>query len=375
MTVETSPPPLWIDDTNSLKQLVEDLSAQYRIAVDTESNSLHAYRERVCLIQFSTEEKDYLVDPLALEDLSSLAPVFANPKIEKIFHAAEYDLICMSRDFGFKFVNLFDTMQAARILGYKFVGLDNILAEKFSVKVNKRFQKANWGARPLTSAQLEYASMDTQYLIALRDMLEKELREAGRWDLAQDDFLLAQSVDTPAEKLNGSSWKRFSSRKNITLRELTILSELTRCRDEIAEKLDRPPFKVIANTMLLNIAKNIPEKDVDLAGIGLSQKQIRLWGSQILAAVRRGVKAPLVKVDQAKRPEDMVLKRLDALKTWRKKTADKMKVESDIVLPKRFLSILSEHPPGSIDELKSIMRESPNRFNKFGDQIFNLIGG
>jgi ribonuclease D len=127
--------------------------------------------------------------------------------------------------------------------------------------------------------------------------------------------------------------------------------------------------------MLLNIAKNIPEKDVDLAGIGLSQKQIRLWGSQILAAVRRGVKAPLVKVDQAKRPEDMVLKRLDALKTWRKKTADKMKVESDIVLPKRFLSILSEHPPGSIDELKSIMHESPNRFNKFGDQIFNLIGG
>lgn len=375
MTVETSSPPLWIDDTNGLKQLVHDLSAQRRIAVDTESNSLHAYRERVCLIQFSTEEKDYLVDPLALEDLSSLAPVFADPKIEKIFHAAEYDLICMSRDFGFKFINLFDTMQAARILGNKFVGLDNILAEKFSVKVNKRHQKANWGARPLTAAQLEYASMDTQYLIALRDMLEKELREAGRWDLAQDDFLLAQSVDMPAERLNGSSWKRFSSRKNITLRELTVLSELTRCRDEIAEKLDRPPFKVIANKMLLNIAKNLPEKDVDLAGIGLSQKQIRLWGSQILAAVRRGVKAPLVKVDQAKRPKDTVLKRLDALKTWRKKTADKMKVESDIILPKRFLSILSEYPPVSMDELKSIMRASPARFRKFGDQIFNLIGG
>ncbi|HSM70282.1 MAG TPA: HRDC domain-containing protein [Anaerolineales bacterium] len=375
MTVETSSPPLWIDETDGLVQLVNDLSAQRRIAVDTESNSLHAYRERVCLIQFSTDEKDYLVDPLVLEDLSSLAPIFADPKIEKIFHAAEYDLICMSRDFGFKFVNLFDTMQAARILGYKFVGLDNILAEKFSVKVNKRHQKANWGARPLTAAQLEYASMDTQYLISLRDMLEKELREAGRWDLAQDDFLLAQSVDTPPEKLNGSSWRRFSSRKHITLRELTILSELTKCRDEIAERLDRPPFKVIANKMLLNIAKNLPEKDVDLAGIGLSQKQIRLWGSQILAAVRRGVKAPIVKVDQSKRPEDAVLKRLDVLKTWRKKTADKMKVESDIVLPKRFLGILSEHPPGSIDELKSIMRESPNRFRKFGDQIFNLIGG
>ena len=375
MAVETSPSPLWIDNTKGFKQLVEDLSVQPRIAVDTESNSLHAYRERVCLIQFSTEKKDYLVDPLALEDLTLLAPVFADPKIEKIFHAAEYDLICLSRDFGFKFVNLFDTMQAARILGYKFVGLDNILAEKFSVKVNKRHQKANWGARPLTSAQLEYASMDTQYLITLRDMLEKELREAGRWDLAQDDFLLAQNVDVPTEKLNGSSWKRFSSRKNITPRELTVLSELTKCRDEIAEKLDRPPFKVITNKMLLNIAKNIPEKDVDLAGIGLSQKQIRLWGKQILAAARRGAEVPLVKVEQPKRPKDSVLKRLDKLKTWRKKVGDEMKVESDIILPKRFLNVLSEHPPHSRQELKSVMRESPNRFIKFGDQILNLIGG
>jgi len=375
MTVDAISSPIWIDDTSNLKQLVDDLSSQPRIAVDTESNSLHAYREQVCLIQFSTAEKDYLLDPLALDDLSALAPIFANPQIEKIFHAAEYDLICLSRDFGFDFVNLFDTMQAARILGYKFVGLDNILAEKFSIKVDKRHQKANWGARPLKSEQLDYASKDTQYLIALRDLLEKELHDAGRWDLAQDDFLLAQSVEAPKEKMNGSSWKRFSSRKNITPRELTILSELTKCRDEIAEKLDRPPFKVITNNMLLDIAKNIPEKDVDLAGIGLSQKQIRLWGGDILTAARRGLDAPLVKLERPKRPKDAVVKRIEKLKTWRKKTAEEMKVESDIILPKKFLGLLSEHPPASLEELKSSMRESPNRFNKFGDQIYQLIGG
>ena len=375
MTVDTISYPVWISDKNNLAQLVDDLSSQPRIAVDTESNSLHAYRERVCLIQFSTAEKDYLLDPLAFDDLSALAPIFADPQIEKIFHAAEYDLICLSRDFGFDFVNLFDTMQAARILGYKFVGLDNILAEKFSVKVDKRHQKANWGARPLKPEQLEYASKDTQYLIPLRDMLEKELREAGRWDLAQDDFLLAQSVDAPKEKMNGSSWKRFSSRKNITPRELTILSELTKCRDEIAEELDRPPFKVITNNMLLDIAKNIPEKDVDLAGIGLSQKQIRLWGGEILTAARRGLDAPLVKVERPKRPKDAVVRRIEKLKNWRKETAEELKVESDIILPKKFLGLLSEHPPESLDDLKSSMRESPNRFDKFGDQIYNLIGG
>ena len=375
MTVETATTPLWVDDKTNLKHMVDDLSTQSRIAVDTESNSLHAYRERVCLIQFSTDVNDYLVDPLVLEDLSLLSPIFADPKIEKIFHAAEYDLICLSRDFGFEFANLFDTMQAARILGYKSVGLDNMLFEKFSVKVDKRYQKANWGARPLTSEQVNYASMDTHYLISLRNVLEKELREAGRWEFAEDDFSLAQDVDVPKEKQNGSSWKRFSSRKNVSLRELTILSELTKCRDTIAERLDRPSFKVITNNMLLDIAQNVPEKDVDLAGLGLSQKQIRLWGDEILAATKAGMNAPLVSKQQAERPGDALLKRLDKLKAWRKKEAEEMKVDSDIVLPKKYLNILAEHPPGSKDELKSIMCESPNRFQKFGDQIYLLIGG
>jgi len=375
MTIDTFQPPIWVEETDALKQTVKELSTQYRIAVDTESNSLHAYRERVCLIQFSTDNKDFIVDPLAIDDLSLLAPLFADQEIEKIFHAAEYDLTCLRRDFGFQFTNLFDTMQAARILGYKFVGLENILSEKFGVKVDKRHQKANWGARPLTPAQLDYARMDTHYLIALRDMLEEELHKTGRWELAIDDFTLAQNVDVPKEKLNGSSWKRFSTRKGITLRELTILSELTKCRDEIAEGMDRPPFKVIANHILLDIAKNIPEKDVDLAALGLSQKQIHLWGGQILIAAKRGAGAPLVEKEQVKHPSDAVIKRLEKLKAWRKKTAEVMKVDSDIILPKKFLNVLSENPPSSFNELKSIMRETPNRFQKYGDQIYRLVGG
>lgn len=375
MTVETFPPPVWVDDQNKLKRMLDDLSMQTRIAVDTESNSLHAYRERVCLIQFSTPKKDYVVDPLVFEDLDLLAPLFANPKIEKIFHAAEYDLVCLKRDYGFEFKNIFDTMQAARILGYQYVGLDNILAEKFSVKVDKRHQKANWGARPLTHAQLDYARMDTHYLIQLRDLLETELHEKERWGYALDDFTLACNVDDPKEKLNGSSWKRFSTRKDISPRELTILSELTMCRDAIAERMDRPAFKVIPDSILLDIAKNVPEKDVDLAGIGLSPKQIHLWGDQILAATKRGAESPLVKREQAERPKDAVLKRLDKLKTWRKKVAEEMKVESDIILPKDFLYLLAEHPPKDIVALKSAMYESPFRFDTYGDQIYKLIGG
>lgn len=375
MTHEPLRPPVRVDNQKTLNQLIADLSAQSHIAVDTESNSLHAYREQVCLIQFSTPKKDYVLDPLAIQDLDALSPIFANPKIEKVFHAAEYDLICLKRDFGFKFACLFDTMQAARILGYQYVGLDHLLAEKFEIKVDKRHQKADWGARPLTAAQIDYARQDTHYLFALRDLLERELHEKGRWELAQDDFVLACYVDEPKEKLNGSSWKKFGARKDVSHRELTILSELCVCRDAIAEKMDRPPFKVIADSTLLDIARNLPEKDVDLISIGLSPRQIHLWGEDILTAIKRGVGAPLVKREQSKRPSEAVIRRLEKLKTWRKKAAAEIKVESDIVLPKKFLSILSENPPKSLNELKSIMKNSPNRFGMYGDQIYRLIGG
>jgi ribonuclease D len=374
MPQKLMPPPLWVDKPAAFNQMVADLSAQSRIAVDTESNSLHAYREQVCLMQFSTPEKDYVVDPLALRDHSPLAAIFNSPRIEKIFHAAEYDLICLSRDFGFEFAHLFDTMHAARVLGYQFVGLDSLLAEKFRVRMDKRHQKADWGERPLTPAQIDYARLDTHYLFALRDSLEAELQEKNRLELAREDFVRACQVDVPKEKLNGSSWKRFASRKDLTVRELTILSELCVSRDQIAEKMNRPPFKVVSNIMLVEIARRLPEKDVDLAGIGMSPKQIDLWGREILAATRRGVQAPLVKREQSKRPDEAALKRLEKLKTWRKRLAQEMGVESDIVLPRVYLNTLSENPPKSIDDLELIMADSAWRFSKYGGQIYRLLG-
>ena len=200
------------------------------------------------------------------------------------------------------------------------------------------------------------------------------MQEKNRLELAREDFVRACKVEVPKEKLNGSAWKRFAVRKDLSVRELTILNELCVSRDQIAEKMDRPPFKVISNAMLIEIARNLPEKDVDLAGIGLSPKQIDLWGREILAAKKRGVEAPLVKREQAKRPNDATLKRLDKLKAWRKRLAQDMGVESDIILPRIYLSILAENPPKSIRELESIMVDSPWRFSHYGAQIYSLLG-
>jgi ribonuclease D len=375
MSSEALLPPVWVDRQPLFDKMIKDLSVQPRIAVDTESNSLHAYREQVCLIQFSTPTTDYILDPFVFNDLSALGPLFSNPAQEKIFHAAEYDLICLTRDFGFEFANLFDTMYAARVLGYALVGLDNILAEKLGIKVDKRHQKADWGARPLTPAQIDYARLDTHHLFRLRDILEKELIEKELLELAREDFARACKVDLPRDRVNGASWRRFSARKDLSLRELTILSELCGLRDHIAEHLDRPPFKVMDDDTLIAIARNLPEKDVDLAGIGLSPKQIRLWGNGILEATQRGVHAPLVTREQARRPNDAVLKRLEKLKNWRKSTAKNMGVESDIVLPKVYLNLLAEKPARNIQELETSLADSPWRFHHFGTQILKILGG
>jgi ribonuclease D len=367
----TLPPPVWVATPESFAALVADLSKQTRIAVDTESNSLHAYREQVCLIQFSTET-DYLVDPFALSDLSPLAPIFANPKIEKVFHAAEYDLICLYRDFGFTFASLFDTMQAARILGRDKVGLEGVLAEYFGVAVNKKFQKADWGARPLTPEQINYARFDTHYLIRLRDMLQADLEAAGRWELAREDFRRACWVDQQAPSRNNPAWERLSRRRDLSSRELTVLCELCEARENIAERLDRPPFKVMDDDVLIAIARGAPSTREELLGLGLSERQVGRWSAEMLAAVARGVNAPPVRRPRLERPDDAVLVRLEKLKSWRKKVAQKMGVESDIVLPRPFLFSLAERGPR---ELKSVMAASPWRLEQFGPQILDILGG
>jgi ribonuclease D len=372
---EILPPPVWVNTNPLLQQMIDDLATQSRVAVDTESNSLHAFREQVCLIQFSSTSADYLIDPLVLKDLNALAPIFSNPKIEKIFHAAEYDLVCLRRDFKFSFANLFDTMHAARILGYPAVGLDRLLNDKFKIQTDKRHQKANWAARPLTKEQIHYARLDTHYLFNLRDVLEKELCEKERLDCAKEDFARACLYDEQKQKNNGNaSWERFSSRKDLSLRDLTVLAQLCKWRDAEAEKLNRPVYKVVMDDTLVLLSKNSPQHKVDLSALGLSEKQIHLWGDGVLAAVRRGTSDPLVERRHVETRNDSFLRMLEKLKVWRKKVGLEMGVESDVILPKPYVSAIAENPPKNMDELALIMKETPSRVEKYGAQILKVIG-
>ena len=356
------------------QRVVDALLNQAIISVDTESNSLFAYREQVCLIQFTIPGHDYLVDPLALKDIRSLGKVFANPKIEKIFHAAEYDLLTLQRDFGFQFRNLFDTMVAARILGRSRVGLGSLLEEEFGIYVEKKYQRANWGKRPLPPEMLEYASMDTHYLIRLRNLLSKELKQTGRWVIAEEDFARLERVTGTPPEPNGANVWRVSGVYDLSPPQVTILQELAEYREDQARSANRPLFKVIGDRTLVAIAEEAPETLDELAELpGMSRGQIRRHGRALLQAVYDGQQKPPTKRPRTPRKDDRVIALTDALREWRKHAARKLSVESDIVLPRDVMDAIGEAMPKTRQELADLMEEVPWRYKEYGDQIYKVI--
>lgn len=365
--------PVWVDTADGLRRMCASLLRQSRIAIDTEANSLYAYREQVCLIQFSIPGIDYLLDPLTLHDLTPLADIFSSPVLEKVFHAAEYDLFGLQRDYGFTFTNIFDTMLAARILGYKQLGLGSLLAEKFQVEIDKRFQKADWGARPLPPGLIDYARLDTHYLLELRDILEKELRERGRLELAHEDFRRSCYV-TNGNRQVKERWERIDGQQELTPRGRTILNELCISREKLAERLNRPLFKVLSDHALLKLAQAEPESIEALKVAGLSERQIDRFGRALLEAIQRGQIAPLVKPTETEKPSNAALNRLNKLKNWRKKKAEELGVESDIVLPRVYLMPLAEQNPRTLEALFSVMSDSPWRVEHFGTEILKSLG-
>jgi ribonuclease D len=372
------PKPILITNHTALDNLVDQLSQQPVLAVDTESNSLYAYREQVCLVQFSTPQADYLVDPLALGDLERLGELFASPRIEKVFHAAEYDILCLKRDFGFQFANLFDTMVVARILGRTEVGLGAVLEAEFGVHLDKHFQRANWGQRPLPEPLLAYAQLDTHYLIALRERFGRELEAAGRWQLAQEDFARLCKLDAP-DVLPGNGGEgpvnlRLNGASELTPQQLAVLQELCRYREEAAERLDRPLFKVLGDRSLVAIAAACPASLADLNGLpGMSPGQIRRYGFGLLEAVQRGLQAAPLYPPRPVRPDEKFLIRLERLRMWRKATAREQEVDSDIILPRDLLFALARANPTNPAELTQVLESVPWRREQYGAQILQAL--
>jgi len=374
MDIAPCKPAVWVNTSQGLAEAFQALESEPCIAVDTESNSLFSYQEKVCLIQISSPETDYVIDPFEFTDLSLLGRLFQNPGQEKIFHASEYDLICLKRDYHFTFVNIFDTMIAARILGAPQVGLGSLLQKYFEINLDKKYQRANWGLRPLPPEMLDYARLDTYYLFKLRDILETELTAHGLLDLALEDFANAcKAVGHANSNGHDTCWKLAGS-GHPDPRQVTILKELCAYRDEQAKKADLPHFKILSNDMLVEVSLHRPTTLDELGLVPhLSEKLIKRHGVGLLKAVARGENAPLVTRAKNPRPDDAFLARIECLKEWRKNTGKKLEVESDVVLPRDMLEQIAAVNPATKQELKLAMGNSPIRYKKFGTLIMKEL--
>jgi ribonuclease D len=375
MSASTLRHPVLIQDEDSLGLLVRDLAAYPVVAIDTESNSLHAYRERVCLIQLSTPAADYIVDPLKLPDLAPLAPFFANPSQEKVFHAAEYDLICLKRDYAFEFTNIFDTMSAARTLGWPQVGLAAILGTTFGVTLNKKYQRADWKRRPLTPEQLDYARLDTHYLVALRERQLQALTESGHWPEAHEEFArLAGLRGSNDAGPDPAAFWRVTGARDLSPAQAAVLQALFAYREEQAERSDRPPFKVMGEATLMELARRTPSSTEELQRLpGMTPEQIRRHAHGLLQAIQGGLRAPAQRAPQSDREPDDVRDRYDRLHTWRKDRARARGVESDVILPRTALWDLARRPPRTHGDLAHITDFGPWRRETYGEEILALL--
>ena len=365
-------PAILVDTPAAFQNMLNVFNGLDWLAVDTESNSLFAYTEQVCLMQFSTGDQDYLLDTLAGIDIHSLTKVFADPRIEIIFHAAEYDILCLKRDFGFEIANLFDTMQAARILGIEKLGLANLIADLLGVVHPKGFQKADWSRRPLTPEMRQYARMDTHYLFQLRDILHQQLADRGLLELAQEDFRRLCQVE-PNHK-DKQLYSQISGYHKLDGQSLAVLDELSKFRDDLAEKLKRPHFKVMGNGILLAVAQAQPRTSRELKAIEkASPKILERYKEGLLSAVKRGLSRPPLMLEKQRRPSREYCDRLEALQDWRKRAARKMKVQSDIILPRDILEQIAANRPRSMADLEALMKSIPWRFSHFGREIFMVV--
>ncbi len=370
-------PAAYIDNSRALDAAVERLSRAERIAVDTESNSMHAYRGTTCLIQLSTPAEDLLIDPLAIADISALGAVLAAPRIEKVFHAAEYDLICLKRDFDFDVRNIFDTMAAARVCGYQRIGLGNMLEDLLGVRHSKKHQTDDWGQRPLPESARRYAQVDTHYLLPLRAVLREQLRLRGRLEEAREYIADMTRFELKSQEFDPEGFWALVRPNSLNREGTAVLRELYILRDELAESVDHPPQRLISNKALLQIVKMQPRSVKHLYDIrGLPAWLVRQSGDEIIEAVKHGIASRL----PVKRPvhepiPPPIVERYTALHSWRRELAKSRGVESDVIISRGALWDIARRNPASVDELGNICGLGPWRRETYGADLVAVVKG
>ncbi len=367
-----------IESQPALEKRLRDICGAACIAIDTESNSFYAHSERLCLIQISDGENDLVVDSLRITGLTAVKELLENEKIEKVFHAAESDIRLLKRELACEVRNIFDTMTAARFLGMKQCGLSFLLEKYFNVRLNKKFQRADWGKRPLSGEMAEYAAMDAHYLPLLGRILERELAEKGLLREAREEFRRIALAVFAVQKFRENSYLNWAGAKLMNGRSLAVLRELYLAREETAKKLDISPFRIMQEELIIRLALNPRESLRDLRGVkGFSPYIFGRHGEWIRNAMLKGLEAP--EVSRSKRPQEkkkqfeFVNRRIEALRQWRKFKAQERGLPSEVILHGKAVSRIAYANPSTLEELKNLLEAGSGKLELYGKEILQAL--
>ncbi len=368
--------PHWIRTPDALASLAERLQDAPVLALDSESDSLHHFPERVCLVQLASPRGEvFLLDPLVLGRLDPLTPILANPQIEKVFHGAAYDLAALGRDFGFRITGLFDTMIAAQFLGIRELGLSALLHDLLGVEAVPSRQKDDWAARPLTAAQEQYAAMDVHYLIALRGVLRERLAAVGREAWAAEECAALEATPPALRVFDPDDAFRIKGARQLDGRGLAILRELFVSREEWAQAAGRPPFTVLGADVLVRLAAGRPATDDQLAAVaGCTPRVRQRYGPGILAAIRRGTAMPdgalpVLRIARKPKISPAEEQRIEALLAWRSEAAERTGLDPGLLLPRRLIEAIAAAAPADLATLTAVEGIRAWRVTAFGAEI------
>lgn len=374
-------PLVMIESTEALVDLVKKLKTCPVIGVDTESDSFHHYQEKVCLIQLSDLEQDYIVDPLKIDDMSSLGEVMADPNIVKILHGADYDVVCMKRDFGYEFSNLFDTMISAMFLGMPKIGLADLIDHYFGVYIDKKYQRHDWAKRPLLPEHLEYARGDTHWLAALRELLGRRLTKAGKLEAVLEECAILERREWQGRGNQEAAFLRMKGIGGLDESTLKVLRALWEYRDGQARKLDRPSFKVLPDHFLISVAQRAPANEAELAGTAKKgSSMIRRHGSALVEAVAQGLsdERPIPKVEKPKRERTKaggagVDRYLGPLKAWRNEKVRTEGVAPIAVVSNNLLKEIAKAAPKDLDALAEVPGIRRWQLADLGEELLGVL--
>ena len=347
-----------IDTPDKLTALLPRLLAAPWLALDTEADSLHAYPEKLCLLQFSLPGTDELVDPLAGLDLAPLWAALNGRDL--LLHGADYDLRLLQEHHAFRPHAVFDTMIAARLLGCPKFGLSDLVKEFLGVTLEKGPQKANWGLRPLSPRMATYAQNDTHYLHSIAELLAARLAEQGRLEWCRETCArLIEDCAIPAMADPDREWRVKGSFK-LSRPELAVARELWHWRESEARRANKPPFFILSHDTLQAVAAGAVS-GADLPAL-LPRHLSPRRNAGIMEAVRRGLAVPPADHPQflrgvAYHPTRTEQQRFDKLKQHRDQRAVELGIDPTLIAPRLTLELLSRDGSTAVGDLMKWQRE------------------